>query len=427
MRFLKSFFLAIILLLPELASAKVYLDVYATGLKKIVIAVPPFKTKEVLKTEVDISELIRSDLEFSGFFTCVPESLMDRELKEEGLERHEIQFNKWKSIGTELIIKGRFSLQNGEVMTEVFLYDTTAGSLEFAKRYRAKKDLIKPLAHRIADDVIELVTGMRGIQSSRVIFVAGPKASTEIFVSGIDGFGLKKLTDYKTITVFPSVSPDGKYLSYTSYKEGKPNLYVVDRERNVIVYVDRDDGMKVGREWLDRKTLLYTHTSGRYSSIVKLDLETKIKKTILKKEGILAGPAPSPDGKKIVFTSDMHGTPQIFSMDLTSGEIKRLTYQGRYNTSPSYSPKGDLIAFVSKIEGALEICVMDASGNNVRVLTNSGGINDSPHFSPCGRYILFSSQKGPKATLNVMFVNGENRRTLNLTGQNETQGRFVPY
>ncbi|MCX7858004.1 MAG: hypothetical protein N2513_08540 [Deltaproteobacteria bacterium] len=426
MKFTVIFFLTLLILVPGHLFAKVYFDVYASGFKKIVIAVPYLKSQEPSKLRTEIPELIQKDLEFSGFFTCAPWSILDRDFQEEGIEKTEISFNKWKSIGVEILLKGKVQEQGDEIITEIYLYDTTYGSLEFAKRYKTKKAGLIPLIHRICDDIIESVTGARGILSSKLLFVSGPKGATEIFISGIDGFGMRKLTDYKTITVLPSMSPDGKYLSYTSYREGKPHLYIFDMEKGTQVFVDREEGVKVGKEWLDRKTLIYTHTSGRYSSIVKFDVENKTKKVLLKKEGIVASPSPSPDGKKIVFTSDMYGTPQIFTLDLATGEIKRLTYQGKYNASPVYSPKGDLIAFVSKIDGALEICVMDPSGDNVRMLTNSGGINDSPHFSPCGRYLVFSSQKGGKTSISLMFVNGENKRTLSFTGQNEMQPRFVP-
>jgi TolB protein len=425
MRILRIVIVLSILAVPKILYSKVYLDVYATGMKKMVIGVPYFKGEGISRLRVDIPELLQKDLEFSGFFICAPWSLIDRELQDEGIERNEISFNKWKSIGIETLLKGKVKENGEEIVTEIYLYDTSSASLELAKRYRTKKDALRSLVHRIADDIIEAVTGAKGILSSKLVFVAGPKGATDIYISSIDGLELRKITDFKSITVIPSLSPDGKYLSYTSYREGKPNLYVLDVEKKSYVYVDRDEGMKVGREWLDRKTLLYSHTSGKYSSIVKLDVESKTRKVILRKEGIITSPSPSPDGKTIVFASDMHGTPQIFSMDMTSGEIKRLTYNGKYNVSPSYSPKGDLIAFVSKIEGALEICVMDPKGSKVRMLTNSGEINDSPSFSPCGRYIVFSSQKGGKTRINLMFVNGENRRSLSITGQNEMQPRFT--
>jgi TolB protein len=279
------------------------------------------------------------------------------------------------------------------------------------------------LVHRLADEIILQATGERGIMSSRVYFVGGRR---DVYVSDIDGEGLKKLTSYDKLVVSPSVSPDGKYLAFTSYREGKPCLYVSDLGTNREVFADKEDGMKLGGAWMDKRTLAFSLTTGRFSTIYSVNVETKERKVLFRREGILTSPTFSPDGTKMVFVSDMYGGPNIFAKDMATGEVKRLSYFGNYNTSPAFSPKGDLIAFVSKTEGALEICVMRPDGSDARVLSD-GGVNDSPRFSPCGRYILYSSQKGNgKTQVCFMLRNGDNKRVLRLTGSDATQPNFMP-
>lgn len=236
---------------------------------------------------------------------------------------------------------------------------------------------------------------------------------------------MRRLTNQGQIVVSPSVSPDGRYLAFTSYREGRPNLYVVDLLTNREVYADRREGTKVGSNWIDAKTIAYAHILGKRSTIYAANVETKERKVLLRKGGILSSPVFSPDGSKMVFVSDMHGGANIFVMDMVTGDIKRLSYSGNYNTSPDFSPTGDLIAFVSKTEGGLQICVMRPDGSDARVLTH-GGLNDSPQFSPDGRYILYSSQKGRKSAIQVMLNNGENKRGLKFTGADETQPKFMP-
>ena len=280
--------------------------------------------------------------------------------------------------------------------------------------------------HKFADAILLAVTGEKGILSSRVLFVAGARNLKEVYTADFDGQGLKKMTNYRSITLSPSMSPGGKYLAFTSFKDGRSNLYVLDAEKNTEVYADRSDGMKIGTTWLNKSTIIYSHTSGRTSTIFSYDVEGRSKKTLIQKEGILASPAMSPDGNRMLFVSDMFGTPQIFVRDNTSGEVKRLTYYGNYNSAPSFSPKGDLITFVSKLEGGFEICTMNADGSNQRVLTNDGTINDSPQFSACGRYILYSSLRSGKYSTHIMLFNGDNKRSLRFSDYNEEQPRFVP-
>ncbi len=221
------------------------------------------------------------------------------------------------------------------------------------------------------------------------------------------------------------MSPDGKYLAFTSYKSGMPNLYVIDVATKREVYVDKQPGMRIGTGWQNGRTLAYAHVLGRSSTIYSVNVETRERTVLLKRDGILSSPTFSPDGSKMAFVSDMYGGPNIFIRDMASGDIKRISRFGNYNTSPAFSPKGDLIAFVSKTGGGLQICVMDTDGSNARVLSD-GGVNDSPNFSPDGRYIIYSNQSGGRKTIHLMLYNGENKRELKLTGSDETQPRFMP-
>ncbi len=408
------------------SEARVYLDVYGTSFKKITIAVPAFKSEKADKPSADMTDLLNHDLDISGFFITAPNSLIDKELLNEGIEKHDINFGNWRSMGIEIVCKGKVELKGGDLILEALLYDTLDGSLLLPKKYTASPGEWRRVVHKLADDILLAVTGEKGILSSRILFVAGAKNLKDVYSADFDGQGLAKETNYRNITLSPSISPGGKYLAFTSLKDGRANLYVIDRDKKNEVYVDRSDGTKIGTAWLNKSTIVYAHTSGKTSTIFAYDVEKHSKKTIIHQEGILTSPSVSPDGSKMLFVSDRYGTPQIFIRDNGSGEVRRLTYYGNYNSAPSFSPKGDLIAFVSKLEGGFEICTMNADGSNQRVLTNDGTVNDSPQFSPCGRYILYSSLRGGKYNAYVMLFNGDNKRLLKLSDFNEEQPRFVP-
>lgn len=404
---------------------KIYLDVYGKSLKKITIAVPQFKAIKPNRLTEEMSNLLNKDLEMSGFFITAPQTLFDRELLEEGIEKKDIKFGNWRSIGVELLCKGVVHERNDELVLDAYVYDTIDSSLVHANKYRSASSEWRRIIHRLADDIIYAITGEKGIMSSRVIFVYGYRGKKEIYAADLDGYNMQKLTDHNSITLSPSVSPDGKYLSYTSYDKGRPNLYIIDMQTRKEVFADRDTGMKTGTAWKDKNTFAYSFTSGRKSTIYLVDVTKGVKKPLISGDGIYTSPSFSPDGKKMLFVSDMHGSPQIFLKDIITGEIKRLTFFGTYNVSPNFSPKGDLIVFVSKVEGSFEICVMNVDGSNPRLLTN-GGINDSPRFSPCGRYIIYSADRGNKNKIAIMLFNGENKKILNFTDGDETQPFFMP-
>jgi TolB protein len=89
-------------------------------------------------------------------------------------------------------------------------------------------------------------------------------------------------------------------------------------------------------------------------------------------------PAPSPDGKRIAFMSSGRGGSnwEIWTMDLTGANPKRLTDNGNNDGLPTWSPDGKSIAYVSDAGGAWAVWVMNADGSNQRKLFNMKGPPD---------------------------------------------------
>lgn len=122
-----------------------------------------------------------------------------------------------------------------------------------------------------------------------------------------------------------------------------------------------------------------------------------------------AGPAWSPDGRKIAFSSDRDRVfGGIYLMDPDGKNVQLLLNDGNV---PAWSPDGQQIAFSLE----LDIYVMDADGSNVRQLTDDPAPDSEPAWSPDGRRIAFSAQhkgnnRGQK--IYVMDVNGRNVRRL---------------
>jgi TolB protein len=117
----------------------------------------------------------------------------------------------------------------------------------------------------------------------------------------------------------------------------------------------------------------------------------------------------SPDGKKIVFTSERDGDLDLYSMDIDGRNIKRLTDAVGYDGGAFYSPDGRMIVYrrsTPKTEAELaryksllarhlivptvfEIWVMNADGSNKRQVTNLAGGSFAPYFTPDGKRIIF--------------------------------------
>jgi len=99
----------------------------------------------------------------------------------------------------------------------------------------------------------------------------------------------------------------------------------------------------------------------------------------------------SPDGARIVFTSDRSGNRDVWVMDADGGNPTRLTTDPAEDLQPAWSPDGTKILFMTDRDGDREIYVMDADGTNPVNLTNSPGTDDDDEaqWSPDGTTISF--------------------------------------
>ena len=110
-------------------------------------------------------------------------------------------------------------------------------------------------------------------------------------------------------------------------------------------------------------------------------------------------PAWSPDGTKLAFSSSRSGDPEIYTVDASGADLKRLTSYKGPDVSPAWNRKtGAQIAWVSGRTGLPQIYTMESDGTNVQRLTDQG-YAVSPSWSPNGQFLVFSwmRQYGPGA------------------------------
>ncbi len=76
-------------------------------------------------------------------------------------------------------------------------------------------------AHHYAADILAQFGG-QSLIGSRIVFVSDRTGSKEIWVMNWDGTDQRQITKYNSISTFPSVSPDGHTVAFTTYATGYP-------------------------------------------------------------------------------------------------------------------------------------------------------------------------------------------------------------
>jgi TolB protein len=100
----------------------------------------------------------------------------------------------------------------------------------------------------------------------------------------------------------------------------------------------------------------------------------------------------SPDGKWLVYDSNVSGNQEIFRVPLSGGDAEQLTRNAFDDFHPAWSPDGKEIAFYSLKNGNRDIFVMNADGTNVSPVFEGPGEQRLPvwHGKDEILYMVFS-------------------------------------
>lgn len=107
-------------------------------------------------------------------------------------------------------------------------------------------------------------------------------------------------------------------------------------------------------------------------------------------------PDVSPDGKVLIFSTDLWGAYELATLDLTTREVKRLTYDQGINTYPRFSPDGKTVMFLSRRTGRSEIYTMRLADKALTQLTDSAFPTGVGSWSPEGSRIVCTEARPPK-------------------------------
>lgn len=367
----------------------------------------------------EIWEVVRNDLAMSGFFD-VQDPQASLEPPGTGIRTGEFKWEDWEPAGTVVLAKTGIEIVEGQVQAEVWVYDVPGRERLGAKRISAPASNLRHVGHRIADEIINQVTGEPGPFSSRFVAVNAASGNKEITLVDVDGHNPRALTRNGSINTSPSWDGTGTKIAYTSWRSGNPDLYVADLSTGKVRRVSSRSGINTGAAWHPGKSLIALTLSagGGNTDLYLLDPDNgTLGQRLTNAAGIDVGASFSPDGQSIAFSSERSGGLQIYVVPATGGDAKRVTFMGSHNTDPDWSPTGDRIAFVGRDSNNYDLFTVTPDGRDMKRLTQGEGSNEDPTWSPDGRYIAFSSSRAGGRQIWMTTADGRHQVQVTTSGK----------
>jgi TolB protein len=397
------------------ARAVLEIDVNKGVVEPLPIAVTDFQSAD--SAGADIANVITADLKRSGLFAPIDKgAFIEKTSNPDAAPR----FADWTVINAQALVIGRVTQEaDGRLKVVYRLWDTFAGQQLVGEQFFTDRAKWRRVAHIIADSIYERLTGEKGYFDTRIVYVdeSGPKNERvkRLAIMDQDGANQRYLTNGQSIVLTPRFSPSRQEITYMSYENGQPQVYLLQLETGQRELVANFPNMTFAPRFSPdgQKVIMSLLRDDGNSNIFTLDLRSRNTTRLTSSNSIDTSPSYAPDGSRIVFTSDRGGRAQLYVMGADGSNPTRISFgDGSYST-PVWSPRGDLIAFTKQSASEFQIGVMRPDGSGERILS-SGFLQEGPTWAPNGRVIMFFTENagsgGPR--LNTIDLTGRNKQTI---------------
>jgi TolB protein len=206
-----------------------------------------------------------------------------------------------------------------------------------------------------------------------------PLDKYDIYSVKRDGTDLQRLTHFDVYTAESVISPDGKRVVFTSVKDGDLDIYTMNVDGTDIRRLTDTPGYDGGAWWSPDGTKL-VYRANHPATVTELEAYREL---------LNAG---------MVRPSRV----ELWVMDADGGNKRQVTALGGANFGPSWSPDGTKIIFSSNFvaprSGNFELYLVDASetmasAEKLERVTTSATFDGFPMFSPDGTRLIWASNR----------------------------------
>ena len=355
------------------------------------------------KVSNDIDKIIRNNLKRSGEFNL----FANEDLLSLPTNETEVIFNDFKILNIDYLVIGKIVKDGISISVVYDIFDINKGKKIRTSTVYGIPNKNRQLGHYVSDGIYEEITGMKGISSTKILYVTENK-NFNLMVADADGSNEQILLKSNDPIISPAWSPDSKKVAYVSFETGMAKVYIQDIATGERELAIENSSQISSPSWSpDGKFLSLTMYQDGNAEIYILNLKNRNLTRLTNHFSIDTESSWSPKGSKIMFTSGRSGSPQLYEIDLRrfNAKPKRITFDGNYNAKGSYLPNNEGFIFVHRENKNFQIAIKYFNENFIRPLTNAQ-LDESPSISPNGNVIVYAIKDDGMSLLAGVTLSG---------------------
>jgi TolB protein len=203
-------------------------------------------------------------------------------------------------------------------------------------------------------------------------------------------------------------------IAFSRLTNGHWQIWTMNSDGSEMMQVTTSMSDKRYPAWSKGQSKLFYRTNNNHAFSV--NLSTGEEKRIAAQLGIISSIVPSPDGDRLLlvrFRTQPKDSANLWLSKLDGKNARILSSDMGMQTDPTWSEDGKKIVYISGHGGDMhELVMIDSDGRNEHRLTNNKAMEVLPAFSPDGKTIAYASNMTGDFEIWLMDSDGANQRRL---------------
>jgi len=200
-------------------------------------------TDSLNKVAKDFLKLLRRNVDFPRSLELVPPTSYLNDSRDSARKPY---FKNWLNVGASGLITASLGGSPNQIKLTLRLFDVVRGKTLLSKNYEKPGKLLNEAIYDFLDAVVEILSGEKGVYSSRIAYVKRMPKGKAVFVTTMDGKSVERVTAPNVLSLLPAWSADGKHLFFTSYLKNNPDLFQLEMEGRKLDWISNKRGLNIG-------------------------------------------------------------------------------------------------------------------------------------------------------------------------------------